>query len=350
MMRFARLRLILGEAVRNLRVIRPLVVVELGFLALVAIAVVGIDYQTVRSQLSDQAAFVDAGGYVLVVAGTIDSNSCRDMSKNSRVRRVGAARYPPVISLRIQPGRTIPVIEVAGDAIVIWANGPRPIHEIAVGTLLRKDLSNPALASLAIVDGNTVRVGSTVPPSRNPQAARALMVPVAWAGTFDECWIEFAAIGAELAADLAGTISAGPEAAIRVLATRSPGDPPIYTRFAARPTEWAWLIGALVTGLFVSLGEFSRRPEHALYAILGWRPSEIVLRRLVEFLAVQLLAQFVVACLFVGSAVLVFQASGFELSLAVDTLFLLTSAELAAAAIVVAVTMPHDLITTLRNL
>lgn len=344
------LRVIVAEARRNLATFRALDVVKAVFFFAVGAAVLSADGVTVRTLLDDQAAFVDAGGYVYVVRGTIDPSSCRRAASGDRIKRVGAARYVRSVTIEGQPGRDIALIEVAGQTATIWANESVTVSDIAIGAILRDGLSAPATSSLRIEgQERTLAVDRVIPPDRHPPTARALIIPTGWIGTFDECWIEFEPITRSLAASIAGTVNGGIDAEISTLAVRPPGSEPLDARFQARSTQWAWLLGAGLTTLLVALAELSRRSEQALYAILGWRGPENALRRVMEALGVLLLIRSLLLFVSAGVAIAFFEPSRFELSLLLEGLLLLTFTELLGTLIVVTLVQPRDLITTLRG-
>lgn len=342
-------RMLLGEAGRNLNPVRPMTVVQAVFLTLIGLTVVGVDYQSVRAVMADQAVYAQSGGYVYVIGGSINPRSCRELGSHAIVKFAGAVAYRPPIVIRSQPNRPVPLIEVSGEAASIWAGRKLPGHGWTVGSVLAEDISAPSLRRLSVVPGITVPIDHVMTPDRHPQTARALIAPRAWAGRFDECWIEFEPIESGLAASIVSVVDSGSQAELRVLASRSAGALRPEDAFAGRLTQWAWLAGAVLTSILLLAQELARRGEVALYLVLGWQRSEVVLQRLLEVVAVQLPSRSLVATAGIGAAMLLLAPSGFEVSAALNNLALLTLAEVIGAIIVINLTVPRELISTLRG-
>lgn len=345
----ARISLLVGEARRNLQSLRSATIVQASLLVLVGCVVVGVDHHSVSALIDEQATYAQAGGYIYVVSGRVDAGSCRDVGTSSAVRLVGGAAHRPPLVIESQPGRPLPAIEVAGDALSIWAAEHVPPTSVAVGSILRRDLSAATLEALHIANGPTLTVDVILAPDRHEVIGQALIIPGPWAGVFDECWLEFEPITPAVGASIAGLVSAGVEPEIRVLAARAPGAPTPEEGFDGRITQWAWLAGALLTTGLVWLAEFTRRGDVALYLVLGWRRHELTLQRLIEFSMMHHPARLFVAGVWTAAAIIADNSSRFELSVALNNFVLLAAAEWAGAALVMLVMVPRDLVSTLRG-
>ena len=292
-----RIETLLGEAWRNVvsgtaRVTALSLVfgVLLTSLTLVDAVVVGGIVRDARDYQARGAATV-----TVIAPQRISGVACESLARIDGVESVGALRASDdELKLAVLPRSPVPIHEVSpGFAATLDAT----VHG-AAGVFVPTDVieaTGVETGDFVMTDGGLASIAGTYAyPSDGRRAGFGwvMLVPVAEAGTFDECWVRVWPWNDGMQSVIRGavlTVSESGRDNVEViqsqlntqLGARFDG----YDRFSERVTRYAPLVALLVGGVLASLTVRIRRLELASRLHDGSRRRDVLLQAVLENLA-----------------------------------------------------------------
>jgi hypothetical protein len=262
------------------------------------------DAVAVSRLIDDEQAWIDAGGYVLVVTGSREDNSqnpipadtCEGLATIDGIASAFALqRTDATGTLSYIPGGRVSLYDVSAGALDFLGAAP------AEGGVLLATAG--FVERTGATDGDVVTIVgrgaiNTVPMTSDPLTLRAvdtgvlgeefdgaLLVPAHLTGAADACYVRTdAAHASAVEAALPALLAYEGKPAIpnpRLFESDFTVD---YTHaFEDRPLRWVWVPAAALLGLLWAMLQWFRRSHVAIYATFGMKPAARLVMQLGEW-------------------------------------------------------------------
>ncbi|WNM24691.1 hypothetical protein [Demequina capsici] len=293
-----------SEGARTARTGRWTSVLIIVAVALLTAAPAVADTLGVTSLIEHEAAWVAAGGRVLIATGPsadgastpLDARTCEGLSGLDGVTGSFALKdTAQVATLAHLPGGRVSMYDVSSGAFDLLG-----IDAAADGVVI---VSGGLSERTGVVDGDTVSVavvegsgtmGQTSAPLRvrvadtsrlGDQFDGALFTPALLTGDADTCYVETDAAHYATVKDSLSSLLAS-EAGPAVVATRllqSEFTVDYTTAFQDRPLRWLWAAAALVLSLLWAMVQWFRRSQIAIYATFSMKAFPRMLMQATEW-------------------------------------------------------------------
>ncbi|MFD4960400.1 hypothetical protein [Microbacterium sp. NPDC058389] len=236
-------------------------------------SVAAIEAATAASAMSALAADEAKGSNVFVIrdeAGPLDGRQCESLGSLAGVRSAGGVSVPVVDTLELA---AVSVRTVSGTTgylhILGYQPGPDSQAQAVAGPSLREELGVLDGSQLEIGDGGTWTVDVLPQNERASDRSRWITYIDVAPSSVGECWIEVERGMSDVVKQaLPAAFSGAERLRMETLGAAEASDT-VTESWATRPTRFGWIGAAFVACIAIGSLLVTRRPEYALYRLVG---------------------------------------------------------------------------------
>lgn len=241
-----------------------------------------LDLSATAEAIRDVSENEAEGSYVFIVrpeGGSLSARDCDLASRSEGVKSSGGVRSVKTTSVASAPGvpfRLATVTQGYVDTLSAQTGGDSAATSpVLVGSVLADEIALSSGEAIHMADGTQLGHYERLQSARAQEQSRWMFAVGPPEGDVMECWIEATPRTSEaIRTALPAFFASADRLSVETLAPNNSAE--IVERWTERPTQWAWVAGAIVVGMLLATAVGARKAEFALYRIAGARRSEVL--------------------------------------------------------------------------